>query len=451
MTGQLRSLVALGITLVLIIVVGLLLVVPDPSGTTRFVSLTALMVGSGAVYFAAVRLVLSRPTPRHALWVVLGVAVALRAVLLTEPPALSSDIYRYVWDGRVQAARINPYRHVPADPALADLRDTEVYPHINRADYALTIYPPVAQIVFAAVGWFGGGVLAMRLVMVAFEALAVACLLRLLSRAALPPDRILIYAWNPLVLWSFASDGHVDAIAIGLLGLALLLRARRDDGWAGVALAGAVLAKFLPLVVAPAFVRGGRFWRPAAAGLGVIVACYALYSSAGWQVLGFLPGYGQEEGLVSGTGIWLLSGLSLLTDLPRDAVPIYAACVAAGFAILSVMIMRRRMPADDVRALCRDVGVLAAVATAAASPHYHWYFAWLAVPAVVAPSRSLLWLATAPLLLIEQPVPSDRFWWPSLIYVPAIVLLAVDLRRGRALTLRHEAGNGETRWTLQQS
>ena len=450
MTGRLRSLLALGATLLVVTGGGMLLDIPSAEGSARLVSLTAMMAASGVAYFAAVHLVLTRSWPRRTMWLVLGVAIAGRAMLLLEPPAFSSDIYRYVWDGRVQAAGINPYRYIPADPALESLRDADVYPQINRANYARTIYPPVAQIVFALVGRIHDGVTSMRLAMVAFEGLAVICLLRLLPLAGLPPERILIYAWNPLALWSFASDGHVDAIAIGLLGVALFLRARRKDTWAGVALAGAVLAKFLPVVVAPAFVRGGRFWQPALAGVVLIVACYALYAGAGRHVLGFLPGYGQEEGLADGTGIWLLAGLSLLVPLPRDAVPIYGACAAAGFTILSVAIMRRSAPDNDARALCRDVGVLAAVATAAISPHYHWYFAWLALPAVLAPSRSLVWLATAPLLLIEEPVPGDRFWWPSLIYIPAILLLAAEFRRGRTIERRHEAGNGEAKWTLQR-
>ena len=32
---------------------------------------------------------------------------------------------------------------------LAFLRDEAVYPHINRADYAHTVYPPAAQAIFA--------------------------------------------------------------------------------------------------------------------------------------------------------------------------------------------------------------------------------------------------------------------------------------------------------------
>ena len=44
--------------------------------------------------------------PRRALWLIIAVAIALRIFALSFPPLLSSDIYRYVWDGTVQAAGI---------------------------------------------------------------------------------------------------------------------------------------------------------------------------------------------------------------------------------------------------------------------------------------------------------------------------------------------------------
>jgi alpha-1,6-mannosyltransferase len=432
---------------------GLLLDIPADTGADHVLHLNiliGLLVASTCAYFGAVRIILKYTWPRGTLWIVLGVAVALRVLLLTQPPILSSDIYRYVWDGRVQAAGINPYRYIPADPALASLRDAIIYPQINRATYARTIYPPVAQLVFAAVGRIWDTVMGMRLAMLGFEALGIVCLLRLLPLAGLPRERILIYAWNPLALWSIASDGHVDAIAIGLLGLALLLRARHRDGWAGAALAGAVLAKFFPLVLAPAFSRGGRFWRPTLAGLAVIAGGYALYLEAGWHVLGFLPSYGQEEEIISGQGIWLLSGLAELVPLPPAAPAIYAASVGLIFLGLTVAILRQSTPANDAQTLCRDTALLASAAMVATSPHYHWYFAWLAVPAVVAPSRPLLWLATMPILLMAEPVLRDQFFWTALIYVPALLLLLADHRRQRAINLRRTAGIGDPACPLQQ-
>jgi Protein of unknown function (DUF2029). len=200
------------------------------------------------------------------IWVVLGVAIAMRATLLPAPPFLSSDIYRYVWDGQVQAAGINPYRFVPTAPALAGLRQLAAFPHINRADYAHTIYPPAAQMIFGLVGHLSRTVTGMKVAMAAFELVAMLCLLRLLSIARLPRERILIYAWNPLVLWSFAGDGHVDAAAVGLLAVALLCRAGHRVRLAAAFVAGAALVKFLPAVVAPALARGGRLWWAALTG-----------------------------------------------------------------------------------------------------------------------------------------------------------------------------------------
>ena len=207
----------------------------------------AFLMAAVVVYLVTVRFVLRHRLPQQAIWVVLGLAFVMRAVLMPAPMLLSSDIYRYVWDGRVQAAGINPYRYIPADPALAGLRDTAIYPNINRANYARTIYPPMAQVFFAAMGRISDSVIAMKLAMFLCEVIAVLCLLRLLGLAKLPPERVLIYAWNPLVLWSFALDGHVDAVAVGLLGLALLSRARRWDGVAGALLAARRSSNSCPL------------------------------------------------------------------------------------------------------------------------------------------------------------------------------------------------------------
>ena len=387
-----------------------------------------------AVYFAAARVSLAGPLPARALHLVLSIALALRLLVLLAPPLLSGDVFRYVWDGRVQAAGINPYEHVPADPALAFLRDAEIYPNINRADYAPTIYPPTAQLIFAAVGRISSAVPAVRTAMLGFEILAVLCLLRLLAIARLPPERVLIYAWNPLAVWEFAGNGHVDAAAIGLLAAALLLRTLRRDSLAGLVLGAAVLVKFLPLAVAPAFWRARAGWRTAAGCALAIAGLYGLYIGAGAKVLGFLPGYRAEEGQVDGSGIWLLSGLHRLTELPPAAATIYFALAAAALLALAAWAAFRprppaESPADAVR-VCGDAALLAAALTVVISPHYAWYYVWLALPAVVAPYRAAIWLSAAPALLYLDYL-DYAFTRPALFFVPALLLLLADLRRDR--------------------
>jgi hypothetical protein len=380
---------------------------------------------------------------KHALWLVLGVAVVLRAALLFGPPLLSSDVYRYVWDGRVQDAGINPYLYLPVDPALAGLRDTAIYPHINRADYAPTIYPPAAQVIFAAVSAISDGVFAMKAAMVAFEVLAIACLMRILVKLRRPPAQVLIYAWNPVALWEFAGSGHVDAAAVGLVGLALLWRASGHRmGLAGLALGAATLVKFLPAVLAAALWRNGKpgvrlAFACAAVAVGLYGA-YAMWGGAGARVLGFLGSYGDEEGLASGSGIWALAGLGMLAELPGWAPRAYLGAIAILLVLLGAWIAFRPRPqagsADDITRFCADAGLLAIVVMTALSPHYAWYFAWLAVPATIAPSRSAIWTSAAAMALYYSPLP-DRFLWPSILYAPAIILMWIDARSARNAAL----------------
>jgi hypothetical protein len=75
--------------------------------------------------------------------------VIFRACLLpADPSVLSKDMYRYIWDGRVQQNGFNPYQHPPEAAELKELRDNNVYPSINRKSYP-TLYPAgSSEIVF---------------------------------------------------------------------------------------------------------------------------------------------------------------------------------------------------------------------------------------------------------------------------------------------------------------
>ena len=404
----------------------------------RMDAFVAILGIASVVYLRAVHIVLRRPTFHLALPIVLAVAVGMRLIVLFADPFLSTDVYRYVWDGRVQAAGINPYRYIPADPALQSLRDAAIYPQISRPE-ARTPYPPTAQLVFQAVARLSQSVLAMKLAMVAFEALACWAMLRVLALARLPQSRVLIYAWNPGAVWSFAGNGHVDAIAIGVLAVALLLRALRRDTWVGVALGVAVLVKFLPAAMAPALWRphGERWaaWRAPLAAIAVMVALYLLYIDVGRHVLGSLIFYFHDEDLAQGTGIWLLSGIGTLIALPQSASLVYGACALVILAALAAWIAFRPRPppgdAADIRRVCADAALLGAVLTAIISPHYQWYFAWLALPCCVAPRWSILWLTVASAVLYLPHI-EVWFYWPCLIYLPAAALAVREWRRPTA-------------------
>jgi alpha-1,6-mannosyltransferase len=407
--GTILTLALLGILLIALTVIGLVLQRHDDR--TGFLLLAS---AEGAIYLGAVWTLRGVPATRLALIIILGIAALLRLLLLAAPIYLSTDIYRYVWDGRVQAAGVNPYRYVPADPALADLRDREIYPNINRKDYATTIYPPVAQAIFLGVTRLSESPTVMRLAMVGFEAAAVGLLLVLLRRTALPATRVLIYAWHPLAVWEFAGSGHIDAAMIALVCLALVLRQSARAGWAGAALAAASLVKPFPLSIAPALYRRWD-WRFPAAFLATACLAYLPYLGVGSRVLGFLPGYVQEEGLASGNGfypLWLLRH-TLGLDLPATA---YAAASLLLLLSLALWVVLRRDPRDQIA----SATILALAFVFLVTPHYPSYLAWLLVLGVLEPSVPLLYMTSISFLLY---LPVDLGVTGSIVYGGTALLL----------------------------
>jgi len=124
--------------------------------------------------------------------------------------------------------------------------------------------------------------------------------------------------------------------------------------------------------------------------------------------------------------------LEKLVTLPAAAPWIYFALIAVGFLALAA-----RMdlfgpvpddPATDVLRVAGNAAILAACVMVALSPHYAWYFVWLAVPASIVPYRSVIFLSVAALLLYRNPL-DERFLWPSLLYLPALALAVSDYRR----------------------
>jgi hypothetical protein len=132
----------------------------------------AAALAQGIVYLAAALLVLGRSGARHALKVVLAVAAITRLSIMLSTPYLSNDAYWNIWDARVQANGINPYRFAPSDLRLKRLRDTAIYDNINRREHARTIYPALAEMLFLAITRVSESITWMKAAMVGFEPLA---------------------------------------------------------------------------------------------------------------------------------------------------------------------------------------------------------------------------------------------------------------------------------------
>jgi hypothetical protein len=298
------------------------------------------------------------------IWFILAVTIAVQIPDLFFVPRTSDDAYRYVWDGRVLLAGIDPYQFAPADPAAVQLRDPVLFPDgqpplINRPGVP-AIYPPIAQLWFAPIAFLTPGAAGTLGVQIAGAA-AVVVTTWLLARFL--GDRrgwSLLYGACPAVALEAANGAHLDAIsALCVFGLGWAA-VRRRHWLAGVFLGLAAGIKLVPLLLIPAFLRRGR-WRTALTGVGMLAASYVPHLVAvGALVVGFLPGYWREEGYDGARRF------ALLGWLPEHWCTPAALLLSASCAVVAAVRSSRE---PVLLACCWLYGCSFLIAT----PIYAWY------------------------------------------------------------------------------
>jgi len=398
-----------------------------------------LVVIQSVIYVAVSWLSLRSGDSRSLLVLGLVFAALFRLAIIFSPPYLSDDIFRYIWDGRVQAAGINPYRYIPAEEPLAQLRDENIYPHINRRETVRTIYPPVGQAAFLLITRVSESVTWMKAAMVGFEAIAIWALVALLTSFGFARQRVLIYAWHPLAVWEFAGSGHADALAIAFIALALLARRKNAETLTGVLLACATCVKLFPIVLFPALYKR-KSWKMPLAFVATILLAYLPYLSVGpMRVLGSLPAYSSEQGLLTGRQYFLLALARNVVNVPTVVYFIFVAVVLGG---LSLWMMWDRQ--GDVTRYLRNALVIASVFMLFQAPHFSWYFTWLIPFLCFIPSIPFFYLSLANFVLYLtwlNDTPNRVIIYKALIFGPFLIFGVIEIWLRRRQGVRHDAHN----------
>jgi alpha-1,6-mannosyltransferase len=192
-----------------------------------------------------------------------GTVIALRLVALPLEPG--DDFWRYQWEGKIQQAGFNPYVSAPDDPRLEPVRAKfPAWPKINHREFR-AIYPPGAELIFRGLSRISDRPLFYKLVFTAADLAAIALLIFLLRGARAPSSRsrgsaspngplppsspyatAAWYAWNPLVVYSFAGSAHFDSLMLlpMIAGIHFLVRVEsetdsRRKWWLALAVATA--------------------------------------------------------------------------------------------------------------------------------------------------------------------------------------------------------------------
>jgi alpha-1,6-mannosyltransferase len=289
----------------------------DRGGPPFMASLTV----AGIVYLLAVRELFGTPRFARRL-VVIGLAMAAlwHIAFLRRPPGADDDIYRYVWDGRLQRLGYNPYLVVPSDAAAQPLHTQETR-NLNNPDLP-SPYPAAAQLFFRAVTAIHESTFAFKLAFVVCDFMIVFLLLDLLRRKQLGEHMVLTYAWNPLLAIEVAGSGHIDIVGVLLLVISAAALARNWRSIAALTLGLAVAVKFLPIVLVPLYWKRVRI-RDVALATAVVGSLYLPFLSHGRIPTGSLTTYVQTfrfngpvfAALSHVASAKLLTGLAVLVGL----------------------------------------------------------------------------------------------------------------------------------------
>lgn len=409
---------------------------------------------------------LCRAPQRSALVLVVVGTVMVAGAALSGPPNTSTDSARYAWDGIVTGSGVSPWAHPPASDALDDLREPWLYPAplvaadgsvrcvgprltevrsvpdgdllcttLNRPGVP-TIYPPVAQGWFAAVRalvpttttWWpmqvGGAVLVVAITLL---------LMRLLASSGRDPRYAAWWGWCPFVASEAVTNSHVDVVGVALLLAATLLvknassaGSKRTSLVVGVLLGLSAAVKVTVGVVALPLVRH----RPLLAAGAATVTVAAVYLPAtlvsGWSVLGYLPGYLDEQGYQNGSGFVLTSLL----------LPGRWSVALAVVLLLAIAAVQWRWTDPDEPWTAQLVGG-GAMLLVVSSP-YPWY--GLVLVPFIALTRRWEWFAV-PLLM------TAHLLVPQVAPLTAVVLLSLLVVAGATVARRRRARGA----TLRQS
>jgi len=391
--------------------------------TARVASHLAVYAAAFAAYLVAAHA--GPQAGRRTVGWALGAAVAWRIALVLAPPLLSDDVYRSVWEGRIQNHGGNPYTWMdrPEAERWIALRDESVWSRVNHKDYT-AIYPPLWHMAARGVALVSDTVTAMKGFLVGCELLTLAGLAAGLCRAGLPPGRLLILAWSPLALVEIAGSGHNEAFGMMFLAASLVLLERGHTLASALAAALGAQAKVLPALVAAAWTRRYRPWEiVAAAALGaLLVVPYASAGAGLWNSFGKLGQFWR----FNETAFALVAAVAPSHEMAVVISSVIVVLTALGLAAA------RTPPVEAAFAVI--------VVILALSPNVlPWYALWL-LPLLVFKDvpAALLFTGTVQIAYLVYPSWHAGARWHigwdvrALEYGPCLVLAAWSWVRGQA-------------------
>lgn len=379
-------------------------------------------IAASAAYLVFAFLIFRIELEKRHLYFLLIIFFVARIFFLFSPPLGSKDVYRYLWDGKVFSAGVNPYKFAPNDAQLIELQ-SEKLPSEVTFKHLKTIYFPAAQILFlTAYNISGEEIWGTKILILLFE------ILLLLSALKFLPDKqkkfMLLYFAAPLTIIQFAVDAHLDAFGFAFMVLSIFLFEKKKYKISFALLAFAVLIKPAAAVIFPFYLFYVQGWKSK-----IINAALFIAVSAG-TFIPFSISANPVDSIFLFTERWVFNGAlySLMNIFIGDYLTVRIIC-GLTFAAIYALIFFSKFE-------LREKIFYSMLFLLLCSPIVHpWYVGWLAALLILNPMRSgIVFVALVSLTSITvYNFETAKIWkeYPIVLmmeYIPVFFFLLREIR-----------------------
>lgn len=376
------------------------------------------------IYLTAFFIVFKTKNNPNLIYIIILFAILFKIPMVWSTPTLSDDIYRYIWDGKIQASGINPYTTFPAKSELKDFRDDSIFPKINsKSKY--DPYQPVSQIFFLINYKIGNNnLLIFKLILSIFDIFSILILISILKKLKIDISRSIVYAWSPLVIFEISHSGHIDGLIVFFLLAAVLARIKKRSFLSGIFLGLSIPVKLYSLFLVPAFLRGKDYKLPTAL-ISTVILVYLPYLEAGWQIFRFIFFFQQGPSFNAGLRglVHMLFGSS---NIFADKVFLIITLIIMLLVAIIVISRKERNNRD----FFLNILILSGTFVVFLPFLVGWYLLFIIPFLSILPSYGLIYISgtvTLSYIFYTQKPWNIPIWVWLIEYIPFYLLIAIEI------------------------
>ncbi len=443
-----------------------------------------------ASYAGAVWIIWNRTGDDHRLlWTLIILGLLFRAAVLPAQQIQEDDVYRYLWDGKVFAHDVNPYKFAPMevsrlkefliqDPEafeqrydtqsqaelslLYDLKwespETLVYQERINHPQVATIYPPLAQFVFRLAHHIQpDSIITLRLLFLVFDLAALMLIVWTLQALGMNRLWAMVYFWCPLVIKETFNSTHLDIIGIAMLCGVLFFVVKKRYFAANALLALSVVGKLYPVILLPLLLkqqaskaRTKNILLQCSLSLlifcGVVGLFYLPFIEIGAQNFSGLQTYAtrwQQNDSIFAILVWFFGWfvesagpVPFSYDLPSLLAKITVALIL-GAALLVLLFRREETQPPQGKAALEPLFLIMALVFLLSPVQNPWYLCWVVPFLCIFPWRTgILLTGLVGLYYLDfyfdyQDINHLAPWIPWFEYVPFYLFLGWEFQKSK--------------------